>query len=400
MINLERQQSMKNLENSIGHSQAAAPEPAQPRPLIPSAPAPALSKLYALRRLAGKLSRRCKKLAGKPDNSPWVLRPRTRGRETTFVDFLFGLDYLSPNSRLVEMFHEAMSPYGVSVLLVNQSNVDRVIAEIDRGWLQPHVLLDLASCINPRFNDLANAASKQGIYVIDDPRDINTWTLKSSSHPRLERAGLPLPPTVIFAKGSPDRELTPSEQERIGPRAVIKPSFEYANRGVVVGAEPTAPNISKARDFNRDDDWLVQKMISGTSFGIRPAYLRAYQVLGHRSLMWWSKQDDLDRYELCTWEDLRKYDLLPAIEIIDRIAAVSGVDFFSSEIAITSETGPGRFVLIDQINDQCDMDPEDRPGTTAVPEPWVKWVCGRMADFVWRKKNGIASDSTKTLTLF
>ena len=37
MINLERQQSMKNLENSIGHSQAAAPEPAQPRPLIPSA---------------------------------------------------------------------------------------------------------------------------------------------------------------------------------------------------------------------------------------------------------------------------------------------------------------------------------------------------------------------------
>src|SRR3954468_6186317 len=101
---------MKNLENSIGHSKMVTPVPPPPlplpRPIIPRPAAPALSKLYGLRRLAGKIGRRTKKLAGKPDNSPWVLRPRARGRETTFVDFIFGLDYISPNSRLVEMFDE------------------------------------------------------------------------------------------------------------------------------------------------------------------------------------------------------------------------------------------------------------------------------------------------------
>src|SRR5438270_13945508 len=79
----ERQPRMKNLENSMGHSQAAT-EPAQPLPRITRPPVPALSKLYGLRQIAGKLSRRFKKLTGKPDNSPWVLRPRARSSQNTF----------------------------------------------------------------------------------------------------------------------------------------------------------------------------------------------------------------------------------------------------------------------------------------------------------------------------
>jgi hypothetical protein len=354
--------------------------------------------------VAGKLSRRAKKVLGKPDNSPWVLRPGGRAPHNTYVDFIFGLDYLSPNSRLVELFHEAMSPYGLSVLLVNQSNVDRVIAEVERGWLQPHVYLDLASTTHPRFNDLALAAAGKGVYVVDDPEGLTEWTYKATSHVRLQRAGLPLPPTVILPKGSADRELTNAERQMVGDHCVIKPSTGFGNRGVVVVVGPTAVNIAQARDFNRDDDWLIQRMISWTRFSNpdRPAYLRAYCLLGHRSLMWWAKEGDTDHYELLSWNDLRRFDLLAAVELVDRVAAVSGVDFFSSEIAITSadRADPNRFVLIDYINDQCDMDPEARPGTTPVPEPWVRWVCQRLAEFCWRRKHGIPIPPERTLTLF
>src|SRR5438309_1558438 len=127
---------MKNLEDPVRpESTRASPRPARPERAV----APALSKLLGLRRVAGKVARRAKKLVGKPDNSPWILRPGRRAPQNTYVDFIFGLDYLSPNSRLVELFHEAMSPYGVSVLLVNQTNVDRVIADIELGCVQPHV---------------------------------------------------------------------------------------------------------------------------------------------------------------------------------------------------------------------------------------------------------------------
>jgi hypothetical protein len=391
----------KNLDDGV----ASAPiESGRRAALPPRAAAPSLSKLLGLRRLAGKLSRRAKKLAGKPDNSPWVLRPAGRAPQNTYVDFIFGLDYLSPNSSLVELFHEAMSPYGLSILLVNQSNVDRVIAEVQRGWLQPHVYLDLASTTHPRFNDLALAAAAKGVYVIDDPDGLTNWTYKATSHVRLARAGLPLPPTVILPKGSPDRELTAAERDTIGDRCVIKPSAGFGNRGVVVGMAPTAANIAQARDFNRDDDWLVQRMITWTRFPNpdRPAYLRAYNLLGHRSLMWWAKEGDTDRYDLLSWDDLRRFHLLPAVDLVDRVAALSGVDFFSSEIAITSAdpADPDRFILIDYINDQCDMDPEARPGTTPVPEPWVRWVCQSLAEFCWRRKHGIAIPPEKTLTLF
>jgi hypothetical protein len=392
---------MKNLEDAV----ASAPiESGRRAPRPPRAAAPGLSKLLRLRQLAGKLSRRAKKLAGKPDNSPWVLRPGARARQNTYVDFIFGLDYLSPNSRLVELFHEAMSPLGLSVLLVNQSNVDRVIAEVQRDWLQPHVYLDLASTTHPRFNDLALAAAAKDVYVVDDPDGLTDWTYKATSHVRLARAGLPLPPTVILPRGSPDRELTAAERDMIGDRCVLKPSAGFGNRGVVVGVAPTAGNISQARDFNRDDDWLVQRMVSWTRFTVpdRPAYLRAYHVLGHRSLMWWAKEGETDHYDLLSWEDLGRFDLLPAVDLVDRVAATSGVDFFSSEIAITTTdpADPNRFVLIDYINDQCDMDPEARPGTTPVPEPWVQWVCQRLAEFCWRKKHGMPIPIAKTLTLF
>ena len=371
---------------------------------IDRANAPLLSRFHAARGMADKLTRRFKKLAGRPDNSPWVRRPSNGAARSTYVDFLFGLDYISPNSRLVDLFQEAMSPYGLSVLLVNEANVDTIVAEVERGWLQPHVYLDLASSTKSRFNDLAHAAAARGVYVIDNPADLTTWTHKATSHVRLEQAGLPLPPTVILPRGSMDRELTAEERARVGERCVIKPSGGFGNRGVFVGVPPTIDQIAKARDFDRNDDWLVQKMISWTRFatpaGDRPAYVRGYHLLGHRSLMWWCKEGDTDHYELLSWEDLRKYDLLPAVDLIDRVASASRVDFFSSEIAITKAEGPDRFVLIDYINDQCDMDPEARTGTVPVPEAWIKWVCARLAEFTWRKKHGLAREAGKTLTLF
>ena len=56
--------------------------------------------------------------------------------------------------------------------------------------------------------------------------------------------------------------------------------------------------------------------------------------------------------------------------------------------------------LIDYVNDQCDMDPEPRPGTTPVPEPWVRWVCETFAEFTWREKQELPRGGNKTLTLF
>ena len=154
--------------------------------------------------------------------------------------------------------------------------------------------------------------------------------------------------------------------------------------------------VSAAREYDRKDDWLVQKMVHWGQIDAerpqaerRPAYLRAYNVLGYRTLMWWSNERG---YSRLTWDDFSRHHLAGVLELTDRIAEMTGMDFFSSEVAITSDDpeDPNRFVLIDYINDQCDMDPSADPKRSP-PEAWIRWICDRLAEFTWRKKLRIDS---------
>jgi hypothetical protein len=93
-------------------------------------------------------------------------------------------------------------------------------------------------------------------------------------------------------------------------------------------------------------------------------------------------------YDMVTWDDVRRYDLMGALELVDRMARLTGMEFFSSEIAITSGVNQPRFVLIDYCNDQCDLNPvsvqADGP-----PDEWSAWAVERLAEFVWRRRSGM-----------
>jgi hypothetical protein len=324
-----------------------------------------------------------------------TLPPRPTKIRNTYVDFVFALDYLSINSGLLKIMQEAMAAYGLSSLLVNKSSVEQTLQAVRKGRLKPHLYLDLCSRPGDPFYALLEAMAAVGVHTLCDPKSL-PYTFKAFSHPPLERAGLPLPPSVIIRRDEPDRDLTPDELARVGDRCVIKPSYGVAGLGAVINAAPDRASIAKAREFNRADDWLVQKMIRWNKLPHRDAYLRGYNVLGYRTLMWWSNDHG---YQRLTWDDFHKHDLAGAVELIDRVAAVTNVEFFSSEIAITADPGaPDRFCLIDYVNDQCDIDPDAAPGRSP-PREWVRWVCHRMAELTWRKKHALPPLPEGTLHL-
>ena len=318
------------------------------------------------------------------------LLPVRIGVRNPYVDFVFALDYLSPNSLLLKLLHRAMAARGLSILLVNKHSVDWAIEQVRSGRLHPIVFLDLCSRPGDNYFELLKMMAGAGVYTICHPDQIR-WTLKAFAHGELEKAGLPVPPTVILKKSQPDRELTQSERDIVGERVVIKPSYGVAGLGVVVNAEPTQASIAAAREYDRKDDWLIQRMVSWGQIDAemppadrRPAYLRAYNVLGFRTLMWWSNERG---YSRLTWDDFSRYNLAGVLKLTDRIAEMTSMDFFSSEVAITSDDpeDPNRFVLIDYINDQCDIDPSADPRRSP-PEAWIAWICDRLAEFTWRKR--------------
>ncbi len=339
--------------------------------------------------------------ASASDTAP-LLPLKTPGQRR-YVDFMFGLDYLSPNSGLLKLMHDGMSARGLSVLLVNKNSVDWAIDHVAAGKIAPAVYLDLCARPGDRFSKLLETLSVAGVHTICNSSQIR-WTLKAYSHIELESAGLPLPPTVILKRDDPDRDLSADERTRLGEKVVIKPSYGVAGLGAVVGAEPTKTAIAAAREFDRKDDWLIQKMVrwgridEGKPEGERrPAYLRTYNVFGHRTMMWWSN----DRgYSILTWADFEKYNLAGILPLTDQIAELTGMDFFSSEVAIISmdPAARDRFVLIDYINDQCDIDPEADPRRSP-PKAWIQWICERMAEFVWRRKMGIPAETAGNVYL-
>jgi hypothetical protein len=356
-----------------------------------------LRRSYWFRDLKEKAVRRAKKLVGRADNSPWVLRPPSGSRAgDRYVDFVVGIDFLGNNATLTRMFQQALWPYGLSLLIANKHNVRKLTEDARRGKVRPYVYLDLCSAIEPAFGELLRAMAAAGVYTIGQPEKLEKWTHKARAQRGLEEAGLPVPPTVVVRADEPSRDLTADELRLVGEKCVIKPSWGVAGKGVLVNVKPTAQNIETARQFEPKDDYLVQKMIRWEAFGPRTAYVRGYNVLGYRTLLWWAPETKL--YDLLTWEDFRRHDLLGAVEIIDRMAAVTRMDFFSSEIAITNGVTQPRFVMIDYCNDQCDMNPVSEQAD-GPPDAWSQWVVERFAEFVWKKKQGVAETGGHSLWL-
>src|SRR5690606_32143909 len=109
------------------------------------------------------------------------------------------------------------------------------------------------------YVQLCYAVKDCGGRVIDDPDAAALADHKAATHHRLERAGLPVPPTVVLRRWMPDRSLTAEERQILGDRVVIKPALAWGWRGVVPGAGPERDAIAGTGDAARNDDCLIQR---------------------------------------------------------------------------------------------------------------------------------------------
>ncbi|MBI3600858.1 MAG: hypothetical protein HY097_09515, partial [Nitrospinae bacterium] len=82
----------------------------------------------------------------------------------------------------------------------------------------------------------------------------------------------------------------------------------------------------------------------------RKAWFRSFYVYGNIIICWWDNQTGV--YQRVTSRAERKYKLKELKGITKKIAEIARLNFFSTEIALTKA---GRFVVVDYVNDTCDM---------------------------------------------
>jgi hypothetical protein len=257
---------------------------------------------------------------------------------------------------------------------------------------------------------LCYAVRDAGGCVVGDPDAAVLAENKAIMHHRLAEAGVPVPQSVILRKWDEDRSLNDAERARLGENVVIKPAKGWGWKGVVLDGTPEKEAIARARDFDRTDDYLVQRRIGyarllNSAGEEMPAWWRVFYHFGEIIPCWWSPESSA--YRTLEMSELWQHGLFPLARITDRIAAATGMEFFSTEICLAEEAAPEGtefrsaghpFFVIDYVNDQCDMRAQSEH-PTGPPDAVVRHLAHRFAEVAWRHKEGVLLDGERTLWL-
>lgn len=272
--------------------------------------------------------------------------------------FDFGISWSGNiKERFVCLLQAACKKRGLSFFWVSNDNVKEVLRDLDRKEIKIKVLLDTEATYNKKGDPYAHICydvKDSGGIVINDPDRAKAAIDKSVMHYELMNAGMTTPYTVVVRNWEPKSFRLPNEEKKLlGIPFVIKPALGYGQLGVIRNARGTIREIATARHYDRGDNFLLQERVVPVEVAGRRAWFRGFNVFDTIIPCFWD--DERNRYEHISYEELNKYELFPLAQIVAKIAGITRMAWFSTEIAIDKKFGQRRFVIIDYVNDQCDM---------------------------------------------
>jgi hypothetical protein len=190
---------------------------------------------------------------------------------------------------------------------------------------------------------------------------------------------------VIVRNWEPKKfALTDEEKRRLGLPFIIKPARGFARQGVVENVTGSMEEIIKARKFDEGDNFLLQKKITPIRLDNKRAWFRVFYLFGEVIPCWWDPKTK--NYDYVTLDQLTEFNLIKLAKIATDIARITGMEWFSTEIAIKrKKSGENVLVVVDYVNDQCDMTVKSR-AADGVPDDTVEHTARRIVSVAWRYK--------------
>jgi hypothetical protein len=237
---------------------------------------------------------------------------------------------------------------GVAVLQATPGNLAEVAAALEGGRAAFGAFFDRASDSDDAFGPLVDWARDHATRHVNDFRLARRARNKAEMHEAV--FGLvPTPPTVVIPSCVEQPSLPGFELGSLGGCVTVKPAAGGGGVGVINGVTSTDAVLSARREFP-SQRYLVQTYVSPARIGPRSAWFRVIYCAGKVYPCWWCVQTHV--YQPVTQADEERHGLGPLRGMAAALAGVSGLDLFSTEIALTPE---GRFVVVDYINDPLDL---------------------------------------------
>lgn len=252
----------------------------------------------------------------------------------------------------VQLIEKIFQKNDLSTYLIHEENIEEVINLLKNRRLVFTAYLDRASDEDPAFEPITQILAKRKCYIINPHFKVKKVIKKSYMHKKLEMKNFSLPKTIILPPYDKDNSLKITEDEilKLSNPFIIKPGvYSGGGEGVVKNAT-SITQIQTERMKSHSEEYLLQEKIFPKSLEGRRAWFRVFWAFNKVIPAWWNDLTHI--YFPVTKEQTKKHHLQPLSRITKKIARLTGMDYFSTEIALTKKN---RFILIDYVNDQCDM---------------------------------------------
>ncbi|UCF64960.1 MAG: hypothetical protein JSW33_03765 [bacterium] len=253
----------------------------------------------------------------------------------------------------IDLLEKQAREQNLKTYVIWAGNLDNTYEKLRAGRIKFRFLFDRASDTTPDFYKIQDWMLKNHGQVFESLEELNWASDKATMHLEFIANGLYTPYTVILPPYNDiqdDIKIPSTEQAALGNPFIIKPANTTGGgRGVVDGAT-TFQEICDARKNYPADKYLIQEKVKPLERDGYRFWFRGFFACGLIQVSWWH---DLTRlYKELTTEEVSRYGLEPLYTIIENIAGICRLKFFSTEMALLPDN---RLVVVDYVNESSDM---------------------------------------------
>lgn len=283
----------------------------------------------------------------------------------------------------VNLIEKNLQTTGLTTYVIHSNNVFEVKEELITRKLMFRCYLDRAWDVDEQFEEIGKILQRRKTRIFNPYKNVLHAIDKASMHLEFMTAGLNVPYSIIIPPHKEKEEIKLSVEDLaiLGRPFIIKPcNTTGGGIGVVTGAESLKEVISERISYT-NDKYLIQEKILPASINGKRAWFRCFWAFGRVINVLWDDQTHI--YEIITDEIKAKINIKKLNHITKTIWQITQLDLFSTEIALTNDR---KYVVIDYVNDQCDMRLKSKH-SDGVPDEIVNQIISLLMKAVTKTKS-------------
>lgn len=252
----------------------------------------------------------------------------------------------------VSLVEQKLQAVGLSSYVIHNNNVLEVKEDLLQKKLAFNCYLDRAWDVDERFEEIGKILQRRKTRIFNPYKNVLHAIDKASMHLEFITAGLNVPYSIIIPPHNQKEDIKLSVEDLaiLGRPFIIKPcNTTGGGIGVVTGAESLKEILNERTSYN-NDKYLIQEKIYPGMIENKRTWFRCFGAFGKVIVVFWDDQTHI--YEPISEVLKSKINIKKLNQITKTILGIIQLDFFSTEIVLTN---CNKFVVIDYVNDQCDM---------------------------------------------